>query len=431
MKALPCSCHFLVLQVDVLKNDSRKWQMIGVWDGQKHHFKNCWRSLFVGRLGSGYLPRACQQQTRPWRHIQSHRTTDKVNNYAKAQSECQRALNSLSPWNVEPYEKAAQLCTISACKFKLPELAKLWLKALAPKSQKQARDECRKEDIELSYASKFRSSKVAKQLSEEGQKALSNGHLNIAQALCLESNSYSKFGSKKYDSTILRAQVSCGLKNSSEANSYLSSLPNKFSSSIYDECKQKGVDVGKWVYENNFPGKRDKDPGPDVKASSYHKAFKWGRIDEAYELWKKEVAQKGYIKAQFDNPDINWKDIAYSHQPYFNYEQSFDFFDDGTVVLVPMKGHTKGSVGLFLNMGVGKNYFFTGDTTWSLEGFELPAHKHALMRPMVDEDVSILEEEILRVHALMNLKPSIAVVPAHYHKNYPQAAIYPKVVQSQ
>lgn len=146
---------------------------------------------------------------------------------------------------------------------------------------------------------------------------------------------------------------------------------------------------------------------------------------------KTSGAQKGYIKAQFDNPDIKWKTITYTSKPYLNYELSFDFFDDGAVVLVPMKGHSKGSVGLFLNMGKNKNYFFTGDTTWSLEGFELPAHKHALMRPMVDEDVSILEEEILRVHALMNLKPSIAVVPAHYHKNYPQAAIYPKVVQSQ
>ncbi len=140
--------------------------------------------------------------------------------------------------------------------------------------------------------------------------------------------------------------------------------------------------------------------------------------------------KKGYLQSQFDGADINWQTIDYTETPYLNYDKSFDFFKDGTVILVPMKGHTEGSVGLFLNMGGNRNYFFSGDTTWSLEGFQRPAHKHALMRAFVDGDIDALEYEIKRVNALMEYQPSLIVIPAHDYQTYPQEAIYPDAISS-
>jgi len=133
----------------------------------------------------------------------------------------------------------------------------------------------------------------------------------------------------------------------------------------------------------------------------------------------------GYLGNQFDSSDIQWKPLDFKKQNYENYKNSLDFFGDGSVIFVPMGGHTKGSAGMFVNFADGRRFFFTGDTSWSLEGFARPAHKHALMRKIVDGNVSETEQELRRVHALMQLYPDLHVIPAHDYNAYVPAAIYP------
>jgi len=136
----------------------------------------------------------------------------------------------------------------------------------------------------------------------------------------------------------------------------------------------------------------------------------------------------GYLASQFDDPDINWRSFQFVDSAHANYERNYDFFGDGSVVLVPMIGHTDGSVGMFVELGGDESYFFTGDITWSLEGFSHPAHKHALMRAIVDGNVADVEQEISRVQALMQQKPNLHVVPAHDYEAYNLDAIYPDFI---
>lgn len=139
----------------------------------------------------------------------------------------------------------------------------------------------------------------------------------------------------------------------------------------------------------------------------------------------------GYLASQFDDPDINWHSFQFTNTAYANYERSHDFFGDGSVVIVPMIGHTDGSVGMFVELGGNESYFFTGDTTWSAEGFSHPAHKHALMRAIVDANVSDVEQELSRVHALMQHEPDLRVVPAHDFQAYPEGSLYPDFLGAQ
>jgi len=139
----------------------------------------------------------------------------------------------------------------------------------------------------------------------------------------------------------------------------------------------------------------------------------------------------GYIDNQTDAEDINWQDIVFADEPYASYAQSLDMFGDGRVVLVPMAGHTAGSVGIFVTLDEARRYFFTGDITWVVEGFTSPAHKHALMRAIADgEEIDLLETEIARVHALSIADPGLKLVPAHDAKAYIADAIYPASVTS-
>ena len=138
----------------------------------------------------------------------------------------------------------------------------------------------------------------------------------------------------------------------------------------------------------------------------------------------------GYLISQFDSQDINWQTANFGSESHLSYERSLDFFGDQSVVLVPMAGHTVGSVGMFVNLGAKGVFFFTGDTTWSVEGFQRPAHKFSLMRSVVDANVSELEQEILRVHELMKQHQNLTIIPAHDHDAYPVNAIYPEFMES-
>ena len=57
--------------------------------------------------------------------------------------------------------------------------------------------------------------------------------------------------------------------------------------------------------------------------------------------------------------------FAWDGPGYEGFSASHDWFHDGSVVLVPLPGHTPGSVGSFLNSVHGRRLLFVDDTAWS------------------------------------------------------------------
>ncbi|RHX94216.1 Zn-dependent hydrolase [Leptospira yasudae] len=146
------------------------------------------------------------------------------------------------------------------------------------------------------------------------------------------------------------------------------------------------------------------------------KDFPWAKIVTTKEERKEAQTSNtrhGYIQRQFDGNSIQWEDIRFSETPYESYSQSLDLFGDGSVIFVPMEGHGGGSIGLFINLSREKRYFFTGDISWSKEGFQIPAHKPRLSRRIADRNPEQLGQELLRVHELVRKKPEIQIIPAH------------------
>jgi N-acyl homoserine lactone hydrolase len=88
-------------------------------------------------------------------------------------------------------------------------------------------------------------------------------------------------------------------------------------------------------------------------------------------------------------------------------------FRDGSVVLVPVPGHTPGSVIAFVNTPDNKRYAFVGDLVWQREGVELPAERPWLSRRLVDDDEAAVRREVARLHRLAQRNPDLVVVPAH------------------
>ena len=112
---------------------------------------------------------------------------------------------------------------------------------------------------------------------------------------------------------------------------------------------------------------------------------------------------------------------------YENFDRSFDLFGDGSIVLVPLPGHTPGSIGMFVNLRSGKRLFFIGDLTWAIEGIQLPAERPWLSRKLVDRDEEGVRRSIVKVHVLMNKYPQMIIVPAHDRRIHDKIAIFPEV----
>src|SRR5437868_14538031 len=85
---------------------------------------------------------------------------------------------------------------------------------------------------------------------------------------------------------------------------------------------------------------------------------------------------------------------------YENFPRSLDVFVDGTIVLVPLPGHTPGSMGMFVNLHSGKRFFFIGDLTWALDGIQIPAERPWLSRALADDDPDDVRRSIVQVHEL-------------------------------
>lgn len=126
---------------------------------------------------------------------------------------------------------------------------------------------------------------------------------------------------------------------------------------------------------------------------------------------------------------IRWMPFEYTNQPFMGFEQSLDLFGDGSLVLVPMVGHTPGSTGLFLTLDDGQRYFFTGDTSWRLEGFTGPREKFWISRNMVDNDRDATFKQLQRVHELMRKDPTLIVVPAHDETTQRSLGYYPNWIE--
>lgn len=121
-----------------------------------------------------------------------------------------------------------------------------------------------------------------------------------------------------------------------------------------------------------------------------------------------------FLASQFAGVQ-HWRDLTFDGPAYLSFPASRDVYGDGSVVLVPLTGHTAGQVGMFLSLPSGQRYFFTADVTWTLEGFQRPADRSWLTRAIahVDQEERANQAVIVQIHRLMKAHPALKIIPAH------------------
>ncbi len=104
--------------------------------------------------------------------------------------------------------------------------------------------------------------------------------------------------------------------------------------------------------------------------------------------------------------------IQFTSGPYENFDRSFDYYGDGSIVFVPLFGHTPGSMGTFVNRSPSERYFHVGDAVNLLEAIEKRRGKSFLLG-VTDYDGSSADQVVGKLTQLRAQSPNIIFVPAH------------------
>lgn len=95
------------------------------------------------------------------------------------------------------------------------------------------------------------------------------------------------------------------------------------------------------------------------------------------------------------------------------FRSSYDLFGDGSLVLVPLPGHTAGNTGLFINRASGSRLFLVGDAAWSSENYMRPATMHPILWSMFTSDDATARQTLIDLQRFSLRHPEIPVIGMH------------------
>ncbi len=136
-------------------------------------------------------------------------------------------------------------------------------------------------------------------------------------------------------------------------------------------------------------------------------------VDEMQSIAHPSVGAATVWPSQVATPNTRWVPLVLRPIAYKGYARSLDLYNDGSVVLVAMPGHTKGSLGLFVTVDSGTCYFFIGDVAWKTAAMQAGAPKFWAASMIVDGDREQTLRSVQQVRDVVRQYPDVVVVPAH------------------
>jgi glyoxylase-like metal-dependent hydrolase (beta-lactamase superfamily II) len=131
------------------------------------------------------------------------------------------------------------------------------------------------------------------------------------------------------------------------------------------------------------------------------------------------VQARGYVIAAHTKkfPAVAAPTLKFDPLPYETFDESADLYKDGSVVVVPLRGHTPGSVGIFVNLLPERRIFYVGDAVDDERGFEEHVGKSLILQDS-DNDKILADQIVGRLSELHEKVPGLAILPAHGRSAY-------------
>jgi glyoxylase-like metal-dependent hydrolase (beta-lactamase superfamily II) len=131
------------------------------------------------------------------------------------------------------------------------------------------------------------------------------------------------------------------------------------------------------------------------------------------------------LPSQVSAPGTRWRPYALEARRFGPFEQHLDLFGDGSVVLLPLFGHTPGSVGVLVALSSGRQALFIGDVAWKVDGVTHESPKPWLSRRVVDHDAEATQATLRLLHAIQQANPGLLIIPAHDADVHDRLGYYP------
>lgn len=147
---------------------------------------------------------------------------------------------------------------------------------------------------------------------------------------------------------------------------------------------------------------------PEAKVVVEHR--EWALMQKPQ--WR--IFRSGYVKSLYEGltNDIQLVDFETHSKPGGPFEVSVDLFDDGSMILVPLPGHTLGQMGLLVNTPDKGGFFFIGDAAWISNNFLEVKGPSRLARTILSSPTDFMATlHLLRDFYIKNSEATI--VPSH------------------
>jgi glyoxylase-like metal-dependent hydrolase (beta-lactamase superfamily II) len=133
--------------------------------------------------------------------------------------------------------------------------------------------------------------------------------------------------------------------------------------------------------------------------------------------------------SQVDRAGIRWQELRLDGGPFLGFSRSLDLFGDGSVVVVPLPGHSPGSIGLFVKVGSGRRFLLAGDAVWNAAAVSEGREKFWGARMIVDGDRAGTAQTVDQLRRLAREHPEIVIVPAHDGDAQAKLGFYPRWIE--
>ncbi|MFZ6655618.1 MBL fold metallo-hydrolase [Undibacterium sp. TJN19] len=104
--------------------------------------------------------------------------------------------------------------------------------------------------------------------------------------------------------------------------------------------------------------------------------------------------------------------LPYDSGPFLSFDKSQNIYQDGSLVVVPLPGHTPGSLGVFIKLSK-RQVFLIGDAANLLEAVSRGLDKNPAISAATDFDAPLADITVKRLAAFHRDHPEIAIIPAH------------------
>lgn len=147
-----------------------------------------------------------------------------------------------------------------------------------------------------------------------------------------------------------------------------------------------------------------------------------GEVPE-FSRWNADL--NGFHKMDIETGN-DFRTVPWEAHGIFGFGRTWDYFGDGSMVLIEAPGHTPGSLMVLLNLE-SQPILLTGDAVYFKQNYEIPAPKGNLFLHKADSDATRAMQVIERVRAISEEHPDVLLLLSHDVAQFSSLKIAPEV----